>query len=127
MFQERWLRAQGKVDVITPDPTTVRTRWQRTGGVVSACTYWTSYLCSFTITYPIFYLSRRLPADNAAHRGFRAGGAAAAQDVERFVNGWDERHRPLTEQSRRRWPELRRRRLLRRVATIRFSGAPAAT
>ncbi|MGD9645365.1 MAG: EcsC family protein [Pirellulales bacterium] len=82
MFQERWLRAQGKVDIVAPDDSLVRNRWQRAGGVLSACSYWTSYLCSFTLTFPIFFVVKRLPTENAAHRGLKAGGEAAARDVE---------------------------------------------
>ena len=80
-FQERWLRANGKVDRIAADPQFARSRLRRAEGVLAGAFYWPSYLVSFAVTYPVYLLASLLPRENAAVAGLIDGGTAASQDV----------------------------------------------
>ena len=87
VFQERWLRANGKIRTIAPDPRFARSRLQRAGRVISACVYWPSYAVAFAATYPTVLLSSFLPSQNAAVQGLIDGGAAASADVRQLREG----------------------------------------
>ncbi len=82
VFQERWLRANGKVTRIAPDPRYARSQLQRAMRFASACVYWSSYYVSLTATLPFALAAILLPRQNAAVRGFVDGGAAASRDLQ---------------------------------------------
>ncbi|MFO0867737.1 MAG: EcsC family protein [Pirellulales bacterium] len=81
-FQERWLAVRGKVRQIAADESQVRTRFQRTEGVLAAGLYWTTFLTSFVVSFPPLFIAGLLPAGNAAERGLSAGKAAAVRDAK---------------------------------------------
>ena len=85
-FQERWLRANGKVLAIAPDAAYARSRLVRFEGVVEAGCYWTSFLISFAVTYPPALLFSFLPVGNPVAQGCAAGSQAAARDVTSLRN-----------------------------------------
>jgi hypothetical protein len=85
VFQERWLRAHGKVEMIAPDPRLARSRLRRLEDVVSACIYWPSYYLSFGVTFPTLLLTRFLPKQNTVISGFADGGSAAMHDASQLA------------------------------------------
>ena len=83
-FQERWLRANGKVDRIAADPQFARSRLRRAEGVLAGAFYWPSYVVAFAVAYPVCVLASVIPRENAAVAGLTDGGAAASHDVAAF-------------------------------------------
>jgi hypothetical protein len=101
-FQERWLRAGGKVVAIAPDQRFARTRLGRAKRLVSALCYWSSFFASFTISYPPLLLFSFLPEGNSASRGFADGRDAAVQDHKRIFAAVRARFLDTPEQSNMR-------------------------
>jgi hypothetical protein len=81
VFQERWLRQNGKVESIAADPHFARNTWQRTESVFSACVYWPSFISSFALAFPTALLASYLPRQNVAVRGLVDGRADASHDA----------------------------------------------
>jgi len=84
-FQERWLRANGKIESIVPDSQFSRTRLGRAKSIVGATCYWTSFLVSFVVSYPPLLLLSLLPESNIVSRGCADGRDAAARDRDRLA------------------------------------------
>jgi len=84
-FQERYLRSRGKVAAIAPDRRYARTRLGRAKGVLGAMFYWSSFLISFTVSYPPLLLVSFLPDGNIISGGFSDGRDAAVHDHKRLL------------------------------------------
>lgn len=84
-FQERWLRARGKVRLIAPDPQLARSRLTRAESLIGSACYWTSFLIGFTLTYPPTLLFSCLPEQGPIATGCNAGTMAAAVDCQKFL------------------------------------------
>jgi len=84
-FQERYLRERGKVVVIAADRRYARSRLGRAKGFMGAMCYWSTFLISFTVSYPPLLMLSFLPDGNSVSRGFADGCDAAVQDHKRLV------------------------------------------
>jgi hypothetical protein len=87
IFQERWLRDQGKVDVIEPAPVDERVP-SGAGffGALGRATYRGCYYLGFGATWPMWAVVALVPVgDNALTRGLREGASAATEGAQRLV------------------------------------------
>lgn len=84
LFQERWLRAQGKVSRIEPNPALARTRFERAETVLSNCIYWPCYFASFAAAFPVMLVASAIPKQNAVMQGFADGAKAAGEDLKKL-------------------------------------------
>ncbi len=83
VFQEHWLRDNGKVDVIEPAPSTARHLATGWGGAVGRVAYSGFYCLGFGVALPVCAVATLFrPMDNAVTRGFRDGAIAAGERVE---------------------------------------------
>ncbi len=86
VFQERWLRHNGKVQVIPPaeaHPRIVAHGWS---GVVARTAHGAGYAMGFGAALPAcFVASLFQPAESAMARGLRDGAVAARTGVDRFL------------------------------------------
>jgi len=86
-FQERWLRANGKLpDRIQPDRSLARPWVVRVGAGASISAYWTTFGVSFLVCVPALWLFRFVPMKHALGDGMILGGRIAAHDVERLIS-----------------------------------------
>lgn len=99
MFQERWLRENGKVTRIAPDPHFARFLPRRVAEQVSSAVYWASFGATFLIAVPAVFLLRWIPADHSVGHGLADGGRAASQDVNRLVSRFRSKFRGSPEYS----------------------------
>lgn len=90
VFQERWLRDNGKVDVI--EPAEVHERFLAGGwsGLIGRAVYSGFYGLGYGVALPVYALASRMgPTDNALVRGLQDGAADASRQaslvVERFT------------------------------------------
>lgn len=87
VFQERWLRDHGKVDVIQPAETHARALEGGWTGALVRAAYSGGYAAGFGLSLP-FYLVGSLfrPLDNPLTRGARDGATGAGADVDRLLD-----------------------------------------
>jgi hypothetical protein len=86
VFQERWLRDQGKVDRVEPAEAHARALAGGWSGALRRAAYSGCYYVGFGLTFPAWYVASLFPRlDNAVARGARAGAAAAEADVDRLL------------------------------------------
>lgn len=87
VFQERWLRDNGKVGDIEPAPLEHAVRaWGDREDLVSRWIYAGSYYLGYGAMLPVWLVAHALaPADNALMRGLREGAAAAIEGADRAV------------------------------------------
>jgi hypothetical protein len=99
VFQERWLRDQGKVDEIAPAERAKSTR-ASIGSTVSSAVYWTSYAGSFGVVFPAALIAKAGAAvlPTSAVEGLKEGTRAARQDAQRLVAGFARSRLPLAPQ-----------------------------
>jgi hypothetical protein len=87
VFQERWLRDNGKLEVIAPAQAHARhvaTGWS---GALGRAMYSGCYYFGFGVAIPVYIAAELIrPMDNALARGIRDGAAAATQEVERLLS-----------------------------------------
>jgi hypothetical protein len=86
VFQERWLRDQGKVDEILPAESAELSHASVSSGLAQAA-YSTSYAVSFGVVFPAALIAEAgaslLPI--VAVEGLKKGAAAAKQDADRVI------------------------------------------
>jgi len=83
LFQERWLRDQGKVDEIEPAPDLKAPSLTGWSGVFSRIGYSTIYGASFGATFPVFLVGAVFaPVTDSIRSGFRDGARAAIEGVD---------------------------------------------
>ncbi len=86
VFQERWLKDNGKVHEIAPaevHPLHLATGWS---GALSRVAYSGCYYLGFGMTLPVYTTASLLrPMDNALVRGLRDGASAATEQAEKAV------------------------------------------
>ena len=86
VFQERWLRDHGKVDVIEPAETHERNLAGGWRGVLSRAGYSGCYYVGFGATFPVYMLAEMIGTrDNVLTQGLRDGARAATARVDRFL------------------------------------------
>ncbi len=86
VFQERWLRDNGKVHAIAPAPAHERAVARGWAGVLKRAAYSGCYGVGFAAALPATILASVFwPMDNALTQGARDGAAAAARSAERVV------------------------------------------
>jgi len=86
VFQERWLRDNGKVHVIAPAPAHERAVARGWAGVLQRAAYSGCYGIGFAAVLPATVLASLVrPMDNALTQGMRDGAAAAAQSAEKVL------------------------------------------
>jgi hypothetical protein len=86
VFQERWLRDNGKVDRIEPAEAHARALAAGWSGALVRAAYSGCYCVGFGLTFPAWYVASLFrPLNNAVTRGARAGAAAAGADVDRLL------------------------------------------
>ena len=89
VFQERWLRANGKVASIEPSPVSKRrSSFEGIAAVASEVAYVGAYGVSFGVTFPatLAALAVESVAPDAVLRGFRDGASAAGGDSREFLD-----------------------------------------
>jgi hypothetical protein len=89
VFQERWLRANGKVDSIEPSP--ISRRRSSVEGIVAVASevaYAGAYGVSFGVTFPATLAARAVEsvAPDSVLQGFRDGASAAGTDSRAFLD-----------------------------------------
>jgi hypothetical protein len=88
IFQERWLRDNGKVEQIEAAPRNERVPGS-SGllGILGRATYQGCYYVGFGASLPFWFVAASLPniRDNALTRGLREGAAAASAGANRLV------------------------------------------
>lgn len=88
VFQERWLRENGKVEEIEPAEVHARHLVPGWAGTLSRLAYSGGYALGFGTALPAYAAAALLrPSDNAVTRGLREGAAAAAERVDALVAG----------------------------------------
>ncbi len=94
-FQERWLRDQGKVDIIAPAQGSQQPGASLGAGLIQAA-YSTSYAISFGVVFPAALVAQAGTAvlPSSAVDGLKAGAESAARDAERLLSRPPER-RPI--------------------------------
>ena len=86
VFQERWLRDNGKVRSIAPVPLHPRDLVGGWGGAVSARAYSSFHAASFGVALPVCLLASLFgPGDNAVTRGIRDGAQDASEQIDRML------------------------------------------
>jgi len=86
IFQERWLRDNGKVEEIAPAE--VHGRVTKTGwaGALARAAYRSSYYVGFGATLPVWFVASFFqPMNNAMTRGLHDGAAAATLGVDHLL------------------------------------------
>ena len=89
VFQERWLRANGKVESIPPAPEARRrSSIEGVAAVASEVAYVGAYGVSFGVTFPaaLAALAVESVAPDSVRRGFRDGASAASGDSREFLD-----------------------------------------
>jgi hypothetical protein len=81
-FQERWLRANGKVERVAPDSHYARLLPRRVADTLASGIYWTGFAATFLISVPTVLLFGWVPRDHALGQGLADGSLDANQDVE---------------------------------------------
>ena len=87
VFQERWLKDQGKLEEIHPAAVSQR-RSSFEGGidVASQLVYLGSFGIAFGVAFPVILIARGVAGfDNSAVRGLKQGAGDATRDAHRFV------------------------------------------
>jgi hypothetical protein len=59
--------------------------WSATGLVAAKFAYRASYTLSFGVVFPVAFVARAIPRDNAAIRGLVEGARAASRGVDRLL------------------------------------------
>jgi hypothetical protein len=86
VFQERWLRDNGKVHEIEPAVTHARALAGGWSGALGRAAYSGCYLLGFGATLPVYAAAALLrPMENALTRGLRDGAAAAIERAGRLA------------------------------------------
>ena len=106
LFQERWLRDQGKVQEIEPSPDASRAPslagWP---GVFARVGYSTIYGTSFGVAFPVYLAGAVFaPVTDSIRSGFRDGARAAIEGVDDLLGATAGRNgiaRPALEGSSR--------------------------
>jgi hypothetical protein len=91
VFQERWLRANGKVESIPPSPETHRrSSLEGVANVGSELVYVSAYGVSFgaTFTATLASLAMNSVAPEIVKRGLQEGASAASRDSHQFLEGF---------------------------------------
>ena len=87
VFQERWLRDNGKVREIEPAEAPARVLAGGLGGVLGRLAYSGCYYVGYGAALPVYAAASVVgPMNNALTRGIRDGAAAATRSVERSVD-----------------------------------------
>ncbi len=89
VFQERWLRANGKVESIPPSPESHRrSSIEGIVAVGSKVAYSGAYCLSFGVTFPttLAALAVKSVAPDSILRGFRDGASAATIDSRKWLD-----------------------------------------
>jgi len=87
VFQERWLRVNGKLaGRIQPERRFARPWVIRAGAGVGASVYWVTFGVSFLISVPVVWLFRFVPTNHTLGHGMAAGKQAASRDVDRLIS-----------------------------------------
>ncbi len=86
IFQERWLRDNGKVDGIAPaevDGLVTKAGW---AGALTRAAYRSSYYVGFGVTLPVWFVASFVrPMNNAMTRGLHDGADAATLGVDHLL------------------------------------------
>jgi EcsC protein family len=83
VFQERWLRANSKVQSITPAPAHPRNLAEGWGGTAVRAAHWGCYCAGFGVALPAYFLASLVqPMDNSLIRGIKAGADDARRGVD---------------------------------------------
>jgi EcsC protein family len=86
VFQERWLRDNGKLEAIAPARAHARHLATGWSGALGRTVYSGCYYLGFGVAIPVCIAAELIrPMDNALTRGIRDGTAAAKQEVERLL------------------------------------------
>jgi EcsC protein family len=88
IFQERWLRDNGKVEEIEPAEAPAHILAGGLSGVLGRMAYSGCYYVGYGAAIPVFAVAAVFgPMNNAVTRGIRDGAAAAARGAERSLDG----------------------------------------
>ena len=86
VFQERWLRDNGKVRSIAPAPLHARDLAVGWAGVLQRAAYSSCYAAGFGVALPVCLLASLFgPGDNGVTRGIRDGAHDASEQIERLL------------------------------------------
>jgi hypothetical protein len=86
VFQERWLRDNGKVRSIAAAPLHVRDLTGGWTGALQRAAYSSCYAASFSVALPVCLLASLFgPGDNAITRGIRNGAQDASEQIDRML------------------------------------------
>jgi hypothetical protein len=86
VFQERWLRDNGKVRSIAPAAAHERDLAIGWSGALGRAAYSGCYLLGFGVALPASIVASLMPStDNALMQGLRAGGAGAQEGVDKLL------------------------------------------
>jgi hypothetical protein len=103
IFQERWLRDNGKVRSIAPAPVHSRDLEPGWAGVMRRAVYSGCYTVGFGLALPVSVLAAVVGGgDNALTRGARKGASDAASRVERMLGAIEEKPALKAARPRRR-------------------------
>jgi hypothetical protein len=106
VFQERWLRENGKVEHIEPAEAPARHLAGGWSGALRRATYAGGYSLGFGATLPVYAVASLFrPMDNALVRGLRDGATAATERVDR-VAAWTRGETPPPADDQQRAPAL---------------------
>ncbi|MFN0051644.1 MAG: EcsC family protein [Planctomycetales bacterium] len=85
-FQERWLRANGRLETrIAPDREYARSWARRVGANAASAMYWSTFGLSFLASVPALWMFRFVPKNHALGRGIADGRRVAVQDAVQLV------------------------------------------
>jgi hypothetical protein len=106
VFEERWLRDNGKVKSIEPAEAHPRHLAAGWAGTLNRVAYSGFYSLGFGVALPVYAVTSLFrPMDNALTRGLHDGAAAAAQGAGRLVN-WVQDPSAASVRSRKATPGL---------------------
>ncbi len=87
VFQERWLRDNGKVDVIAPAPESAQLLAHGWAGALGRVAYAGCYGLGFSVALPVYAVATLFRTmDNAVTRGIRDGASDAGKRAEQTLN-----------------------------------------
>jgi hypothetical protein len=88
LFEERWLRDNGKIEHIEPAPAHARHLAPGWAGTLNRLAYSGSYYIGFGVALPVYAIGSLVRrTDNALTRGLRDGAAAAIEEAGRIASG----------------------------------------